>query len=372
MGSTKLSHLVTGVSVPVSALRGAKGCGTGEFADLVDLGAWCAASGIELIQVLPVNDTGWNSSPYSALSAFALHPLYLRLTDVPGSAPFAAAIRAFADSAATGGRLAYRETLEFKLSILERIFQGSVAEIRRDPGFARWRADNPWAIPYSVFSALKSERGPASWSSWPAPLRDPSASDIAAWHAAHEEQCLLHEWTQYLLEGQLSAASRALRDMGVMLKGDIPILMSEESVDVWASRRYFDLSSRAGAPPDMYSTQGQNWGFPVYDWENLARDGYRWWKDRLVQAAKFFHAFRIDHVLGFFRIWAIPRGETSGLLGRFSPAVPIRRGLLHEQGLRRREDTMAFRPPRHRIVPPLGTGRGCAEGSGTVPGQDRE
>ena len=332
MAATTLPRFTTGISVPVPALRSAACCATGEFADLADLGAWCASAGIGLIQLLPVNDTGWNSSPYSALSAFALHPLYLRLTDLPGAEPFAAEIAAFAASSSPARRLAYRETLEFKLSVIERIFQAGEARIRRDSEFTRWRGANPWVVAYSVFSALKKERGPGPWSSWPAPLRDPTSGDIEAWRAGHEEQCLLHEWTQFLLEGQLSAASRRLGEAGILLKGDVPILMSEDSVDVWASRGYFDLSWRAGAPPDMYSRQGQNWGFPVYDWDRLARDGCRWWTDRLVQAGKFFHAFRIDHVLGFFRIWAIPRGETSGLLGRFSPAVTVTRAELATHG----------------------------------------
>jgi 4-alpha-glucanotransferase len=332
MGRITLPRFTTGLSVPVFSLRGTMGCGTGEFADLADLGTWCAAAGIGLVQVLPVNDTGWNSSPYSALSAFALHPLYLRLTDVPGAEPFASEIRAFAEHAAGPRRLAYRETLEFKLSVAERIFRAGAGTIRRDRDFANWRSANPWVVPYAVFSALKKERGPVPWSSWPAPLRDPSPSDIGEWRAGHEEQCLLHEWTQYLLEGQLLDASRKLRRAGILLKGDVPILMSEESVDVWASRGYFDLSARAGAPPDMYAAHGQNWGFPVYDWDRLMADGCGWWKDRLAQAAKFFHAFRIDHVLGFFRIWSIPHGETSGLLGRFSPAVAIPRTDLSARG----------------------------------------
>ena len=332
MRFTKPRHLLTGVSVPVSALRTAAGCGTGEFADLVALGEWCAGIGLDLIQILPVNDTGWNSSPYSALSAFALHPLYLRLSEIPGSRPFAHEIEAFREGAASARRLSYRDTLAFKLSIVERIFAANERQISGDKAFALWRAENPWVIPYGAFTALKKEREGAPWSSWPSPLRDPAPADIAAWHDAHKSECLLPAWTQYLLEGQLSAAARRLQQIGVSLKGDIPILMSEESVDVWASRRHFDPGSRAGAPPDMYSTEGQNWGFPVYDWKHLAEDRYGWWKGRLAQAAKFFHAFRIDHVLGFFRIWAIPRGETSGLLGRFAPAVPISRSQLAERG----------------------------------------
>ncbi len=332
MRFTKPRHLLTGVSVPVSALRTAESCGTGEFADLVPLARWCAAAGLDLIQILPVNDTGGNSSPYSALSAYALHPLYLRLAEVPGAGRFEAEIRAFRQKAESSRRLSYRDAVAFKLSIVERAFAAREREIERDRGFGRWRAENPWVVPYAVFTALKKERKGAPWSSWPAPLRDPAESDITTWHDAHHSECLLPAWTQYLLEGQLAEAARTLQQMGVSLKGDIPILMSEESVDVWASRRYFDLSSRAGAPPDMYSTEGQNWSFPVYDWERLGKDGYGWWKGRLAQAAKFFHAFRIDHVLGFFRIWAIPKGETSGLLGRFSPAVPIPRLELTQRG----------------------------------------
>ncbi len=120
--------------------------------------------------------------------------------------------------------------------------------------------------------------------------------------------------------------------MGVFLNGDLPILMSRESADVWADRGYFDLSACAGAPPDMFSPDGQQWGFPVYDWDRLEKDGYRWWKERLRQAGKFFHAFRIDHVLGFFRIWRIPRGEITALLGRFSPSIGLGRKELEALG----------------------------------------
>ncbi len=177
-------------------------------------------------------------------------------------------------------------------------------------------------MPYAVFCALKRETAEAAWETW-GELANPTPDRIQAWWTTHAEQCLPAAWMQYLLAGQLAQASGALARLGVWLKGDIPILMSRESADVWAQRRYFDLSAQAGAPPDMFSPDGQNWGFPVYDWENLRRDDLRWWKDRLRTAARFFHAFRIDHVLGFFRIWSIPRGETSGLLGHFSPSVPL-------------------------------------------------
>jgi 4-alpha-glucanotransferase len=325
-----LDRTISGISIPVAALRTGTGCGTGEFADLAALGRWCRAVGLELIQLLPVNDTGTNSSPYSALSAFALHPLYLDLQAVAGSSRFAAELEDYR-KAASAGRLSYARTRDFKLSLVQRIFENGAAEISADPGFARWRRSNPWVIPYAVFTALKSQTSNAPWSSW-ADMADPTPGSVQEWWTSHPAQCMPAAWIQYLLEGQLSAASKALESMGVALKGDLPILMSRESVDVWFERDFFDLSGVAGAPPDMFSPHGQNWGFPVYDWENLGQRDYRWWKDRLRQAGKFFHAFRIDHVLGFFRIWRIPHGETSGLLGRFSPSSGLSRRDLESLG----------------------------------------
>jgi len=324
-----LDHPITGVSVPVAALRSGLSCGVGEFSDLPLLGAWCKHVGLELIQLLPVNDTAGNSSPYSAVSAFALHPLYLRLQDVPGAERHLDEIAAFQRESgeappAPGGRsrFSYPRVLAFKRSFVERSFVDQRAAIEADPAFRSWREANPWVASYAVFCALKRQTAEAAWETW-GELADPTPERIQAWWTAHPEQCLPAAWMQYLLAGQLAQASGALARLGVWLKGDIPILMSRESADVWAQRRYFDLTAQAGAPPDMFSPDGQNWGFPVYDWEALRRDGLAWWKERLRTASRFFHAFRIDHVLGFFRIWSIPRGETTGLLGHFSPSVPL-------------------------------------------------
>jgi 4-alpha-glucanotransferase len=324
----RLDRNFTGVSIPVASLRTAESCGVGDFGDLAALGRWCRLVRLDVIQILPVNDTGSNSSPYSALSAFALHPLYIRLQEIPGAPRHAAEIERFRAEAARaeaqrGGRFSYPDVLAFKLSLIERLTAENAPVIRADPAFAGWKAANPWVVPYAVFTALKKIHGNAAWARWPADLADPEPAAITRWHDTHADACLSAVWTQFLLEGQLTAACRALNADGVYLKGDLPILMSAESADVWAERRYFDLGATAGAPPDMFSPDGQNWGFPVYDWESLGRDDYRWWKDRLSQAGKFFNAFRIDHVLGFFRIWRIPRGELTGTLGRFSPSFGL-------------------------------------------------
>jgi 4-alpha-glucanotransferase len=331
-----LDRHFTGVAVPVAALRSEECCGAGEFADLVPLGRWCADAGLDLVQLLPVNDTGGNSSPYSAVSAFALHPLHVRLQDVPGAARYAEEMQHFREEAAAfeqeaHGRFSYPRVLSFKLSVLARMFADNAAAIETDPAFAAWREQNPWVVPYAVFTVLRKQNEARPWATWPE-LSNPAPAQVMEWWESHREQCLFPAWIQYHAEAQLTAASGSLHAMGIFLKGDLPILMSEESADVWAQRRYFDLSGRAGAPPDMFSPDGQNWGFPVYDWEALARDDYRWWKERLRQAGKFFHAFRIDHVLGFFRIWRIPRGELTGLLGRFAPSAGLFPAELRQAG----------------------------------------
>jgi 4-alpha-glucanotransferase len=308
-------------------LRTQEDCGVGEFADLPALARWCVETGLEVIQVLPVNDTGENNSPYSALSASALHPLYLRLQDLPGAGPHAAELQNFRQAARnqemqSGGHFSHRDILSFKLDFAQRLFVEQQPAVSMDPAFKEWLADNPWITAYSVFTALKREHGGAPWTSWGA-MADPAEEGIRQWWDDHEKECLCIAWIQQQLEMQLSRASHAVQDLGVYLKGDVPILMSRESADVWALRRYFDLDFSAGAPPDMFSPNGQNWGFPVYDWDSLGENDYRWWKDRLLQVGKFFHALRIDHVLGFFRIWQIPRSELTGLLGRFSPYVGL-------------------------------------------------
>lgn len=324
-------HPMTGVAVPVSALRSAASCGVGEYPDLVALGDWASGVGLEVIQLLPVNDTGANASPYSALSAFALHPLFLRLEDVRGAERYAGEIALWRRKSEARPRLDYRGTLAFKLSVLERIHRDRSAEIAADPGFAAWLSEQPWVRPYAAFRVLERANDGASWETWGGAATDAAAAVGSCWDASGDA-CRFHAWVQREAATQLAAAARAIERRGVRLKGDLPILMSGQSADVWHERHLFDATMRAGAPPDMYSARGQMWGFPVYDWSAMAADGYAWWKARLAHAARFFHAFRIDHVLGFFRIWQVPATEASGLLGWFDPAEALTRDDLAAAG----------------------------------------
>jgi len=287
----KITRFLTGVAVPVSSLRSQSSCGIGEFPDLVLFGEWCRRTGMDLIQILPVNDTGFDPSPYNARSAFALNPVYLRLEDVPGWEICADNILAARRRYESSETLQYRNVLQFKLETLERIFRHNRAAIAADKALQEWMQANPWLKTYSEYCGRSKE--------------------------------LFHGWTQYHLELQLKSAALQLHAMGIALKGDIPILLSAQSADVNFNPSLFNTKLRVGAPPDMFSKEGQNWKFPSFRWEEMERDNYAWWRSRLERASRFFNACRIDHVLGFFRVWVIPESVASAAHGYFEPANRI-------------------------------------------------
>jgi 4-alpha-glucanotransferase len=308
-----------GVCVPLSSLRTSRGGGAGDLGDLPALVDWCAAVGASVIQLLPLNDLGLDSCPYSALSAFALDPLYLALDQVPevvSDPRLLDRVRAEAARLSTAPRVDYAETRRSKLAILQEAF-GRVD----GHGLARrldaYRADNAWLADYALFRAMKEAHGWRSWEDWGLGLDGTDARERA--RAERATHVRFHEWLQLLLDDQLQAAHAYAASRGVLLKGDVPILIGRDSADVWCQRRFFHLDRTAGAPPDMYAEDGQNWGFPTYDWDALAAEGHRWWRDRLALAGRWFDLYRIDHIVGFFRIWSIRHGERTGKNGWFDP-----------------------------------------------------
>ena len=325
------SQKITGVAIPVSSLVSEKSCGIGEFADLPLLAEWCAARGIKLIQILPVNDTGTEPTPYSAQSSLALNPVYLRFEDIPGYAQYLTEIKTFRTEQKVKRRVDYRAVYAFKVNILRRMYKDQKKAIPSDPEILKFLSDNDWLKVYAVYKELKERHDQRSWQDW-GQFRDPHVSFIDDYFERHREELFFYVWVQWLLDRQLRQAVFSCESRGVMLKGDIPILMNEDSVDVWAQREFFDLRYRAGAPPDMYSIEGQNWGFPVYEWSALRSHNYAWWRRRIARADRYYHAYRIDHVLGFFRICRIPDSEYSGLMGHYSPASYISREDLQENG----------------------------------------
>jgi len=324
-----------GTVVPVAALRGERSIGVGEFPDLIEFGNLCKKMGIGLIQILPVNDTGYQSSPYSALTAFALHPLYLRIGDMPEAAGFEEKLAALAGEFEGLSRFPFERILRAKIALLREMYQARQGEIeaKAAPGgsLGTWIEERPWVKEYAVFRHLKEENGEKSWKEWTSHQRPTREEIEARWNdPALKGAHLFWAWVQAELDRQFHAASLALSALGILLEGDLPILLNEDSHDIWAHPEFFNHGLCAGAPPDMYSPEGQNWGFPIYDWKTLEKDDYFWWKERLHSAEKYYQAYRIDHVLGFFRIWATSRENYTSVLGRFVPSLPIKKKELED------------------------------------------
>lgn len=316
-----------GLSVPLGSLRSRATQAVGEYTDLPKLGALCVQAGMNLIQLLPVQDSGAQSSPYSALSAFALHPIYLNLEALPEARTCSKALpawkkaeKAFGDDA----RFKYEEVLDAKLAALRAVYEAS----KEDPGtadaIARFALDRPWANTYALYKTLKELNDGRSWVDW-SEYRDPAPEQLATLLRKPELRAGIsyHLWVQARCAEQFKEATGRLAAAGIQLLGDLPILMNEDSADVWVGRDNFILGLKAGAPPDMFAELGQNWGFPIYDWPSMEARGLDFWRLRVAEADRYYSAYRIDHVLGFFRIWALSAYDTSGALGRFVPGARL-------------------------------------------------
>ncbi|MDR1128524.1 MAG: 4-alpha-glucanotransferase [Treponema sp.] len=324
----EFSERLIGAVVPLGALRGSGSTGVGEFPDLVEFAGLCVKMGVGLIQLLPVNDTGYQSSPYFALTVFALHPLYLRIADLPEAGPFAAKIRALGERFDKDARFAFEPILKAKIGLLREIYAANKAEIAakagKGGGLGVWIEENPWVKEYAVFRRLKEINGERGWKEWSSHQQIDAGEIESLWNDEKiKDEHLFWVWLQQALDAQFSRAAKAVADMGILLEGDLPILINEDSADVWAHPEYFNRELSAGAPPDMYSPEGQRWGFPTYRWDVLEKNDYDWWRKRLKVAEKYYKAYRIDHVLGFFRIWTSSQHDNTSVLGWFNPYVPV-------------------------------------------------
>lgn len=316
-----------GVTVPLGALKTEENHCIGEFLDLKIFADFCQKAQLNLIQLLPINDTGTESSPYSALSAFALHPVYLAIEKLPEAAEDSSIQQEIAllhQKYNQAERFPYSEIRKDKLSLLKNIFNAHYASLKENKEMHQWILENSWVTHYAVFMALKQQNNEASWIQWKDTVCY-SCEDIKKRWADKTlfQEHLFYAWVQWHCHLQFLEASSYVRSLGILLKGDIPIMMNEDSVDVWSKPSLFDRNFSAGSPPDADNPSGQNWGFPIYVWDTLRTEKYSWWLARLKNFAQYYDAYRLDHVLGFFRIWAIPQGERSGKLGYFLPNCPI-------------------------------------------------
>lgn len=320
---------ILGMTVPLAALVTKDSCGTGEFLDLIPLASFCTSCEITLIQLLPVNDTGLQSSPYSALSAFALNPLYGRPSKMDSKQVARKAIENLSENGREPGRFIYHERYREKIAIYQEIFSASKTEILKAWNDIKsplhvWAKSQSWLPAYAVYTVLKQENKDRHWKEWGALANVDMATIEKRWQNPKLlEKHLFPVWLQHQLFLQFDEAAQGVRALGIDLKGDIPILMNEDSCDVWSRPALFSREAVAGAPPDMFSPSGQNWQFPLYRWDELAKDNYAWWKDRLAVANRWYSAFRIDHVLGFFRIWACSLYDNSAVLGWYTPGEQL-------------------------------------------------
>ena len=318
-----------GTAVPVFSLRSEKSFGVGEFNDLKALVDWASLTGQKVIQILPVNDTTMTGTwvdtyPYKANSSFALHPQFIHLP-AAGVEEDGEYIRIREELNALPEE-DYERVNNEKHRLLRKAFAKTGRKVLSSAGYRRFAEENSsWLRPYAVFCVLRDEFGTADFTLWKGADADFSVYDAKVaeeYAAAHRKDVDYYCFVQYHLHVQLLEARDYARSRGVMFKGDLPIGVGRTSADAWVDRRLFNMDSQAGAPPDAFSTEGQNWEFPTYNWDEMAKDGYTWWKSRMAKMAQYFDAFRIDHVLGFFRIWEIPRTAVHGLLGHFNPALP--------------------------------------------------
>jgi 4-alpha-glucanotransferase len=333
----------SGVAIPVFSLRSKNSFGTGEFTDLKLLIDWAKKTGLKLIQVLPLNDTTathtWKDSyPYSAISAFALHPLFINLEKTAGK-DFVSIIKPLKKKQLQLNALPdmdYDGVIKFKLSALKEIYFAQKELIKNDTGyFEFFELNRHWLVPYAAFCFLRDKYGSSEFSGWKSNsiFDENLIQRLVSPSQKHYDDIAVHYFTQYHLHLQLKDASMYAHKNGIVLKGDIPIGIFRNSVDAWMAPALYNMEAQAGAPPDDFAVKGQNWGFPTYNWVAMQKDNFTWWRQRFEQMSTYFDAFRIDHILGFFRIWSIPLNAVEGIMGRFEPAIPIHINELFEKNI---------------------------------------
>jgi len=333
-----------GVAIPVFSLRSENSFGVGEFSDIPKLVEWCKKTGIKLIQILPINDTVatntyLDSYPYSSISAFALHPLYLNLNDVANTPKSKTIVLELEVERVKLNQLEavdYEEVMRTKWSVIRKLFTIQKKATFSSSDYQQFFNQNKhWLVPYSCFCYLRDTNGTAEFENWPSYqlYREAEMGTLLDEAGEAFKEVSLHYFIQYHLHLQLKAATDYAHKNNVIVKGDIAIGISRYGADAWQHPSLYHMNLQAGAPPDDFAIKGQNWGFPTYNWQKMTEDGFAWWKQRFEQMRYYFDAFRIDHILGFFRIWSIPMHAVEGIMGHFVPAVPILVNEFNEKGI---------------------------------------
>jgi 4-alpha-glucanotransferase len=333
----------TGVAIPVFSIRTKDGLGVGEFPDIKKMVDWAKRVSIKMIQLLPVNDTTsthsrLDSYPYAAISAFALHPLYISLEAIAGE-KYRKAINTHLQKKKSLNELEgvdYEVVMELKWDALTILFELMKDKVFKEPLYNDFFNENKdWLVPYAAYSYLRDKFGSPDSSTWGdyAEYNEKSIQKLCSPTSKQYDRIAIHFFIQYHLHLQLKDAHDYANSNGIILKGDIAIGVHRHGADTWTDPSLYHLDRQAGAPPDDFAVAGQNWGFPTYNWEKMKSDGFAWWKSRFSQMSNYFDAFRIDHILGFFRIWSIPEHAVEGIMGKFVPSLPIYKNELEQKGI---------------------------------------
>ena len=334
---------LAGTQVPVFSLRTRKSAGIGDFGDLKTMIDFVASTGQKVLQLLPINDTTithtWTDSyPYSCISVFAIHPQYANLHALPELKDAKARAEAEKTRAELNAldKIDYEKVNDFKINYLRQIFNQEGEKMMKTAEYKAFFQDTKqWLVPYAQYSYLRDKNGTADFNQWPdhQVWDEAERKALTAPKTAAYKNVAFFYFVQFVLDRQMQEAHEHAKAKGVILKGDIPIGVNRNGCDVWMEPKYFNLNGQAGAPPDDFSANGQNWGFPTYNWFEMLKDGCQWWNRRFQNMARYFDAYRIDHVLGFFRIWEIPVSSVHGLLGQFAPALAMSREEIESYGL---------------------------------------
>ena len=332
-----------GTVIPIFSLRSEGSFGVGDFGDLKQMVDWCAKTKQRVLQVLPINDTNmtytWQDSyPYNSISIYALHPQYTDFRQLPAlkDPERKAYFDAMQKELNALPQIDYERMNNAKLEYLRELYAQEGSKAMKSEAFKQFFAENKeWLVPYAAFCHYRDFYGTATFSEWPDHKTFSEKEREAMSKSTNKiyKEVAFWYYVQFNLDQQMRAAHAYARKNKVILKGDIPIGISRDGVEAWVEPKYFNLNGQAGAPPDAFSADGQNWGFPTYDWDTMLADGCSWWVRRFRKMAEYFDAYRIDHVLGFFRIWEIPVPEKSGLMGQFSPALGLSREEIEAYGV---------------------------------------
>lgn len=332
-----------GVAIPVFSLRSKKSFGVGEFTDIKLLADWAVKSGLKLIQLLPVNDTTvtntvLDSYPYAAISAFALHPIYINIFSLAGE-KYASRIQNLKKKQVLlngQAKVDYEQVMKLKMEALHELYNVMQDETLNSDDFRLFFENNKhWLVSYSAFCFLRDKHGTASFSNWNAhkEYNKKEIEKLCSPQSDAYKDIAFNYFIQYHLHCQLEDTVAYIHKKGIVLKGDLPIGVNKFSCEAWTAPELFDRNGQVGAPPDDFAAKGQNWEFPAYNWKKMQEDGFDWWKQRFSQMSHYFDAFRIDHILGFFRIWYIPIHAVEGIMGHFVPAIPVHISEFGENGI---------------------------------------